>query len=460
MTTLRPFVLFSLLGLSLTLSCLTASQTIISEHSVQAASLLNESDTFPWITFPQASDKPVILQTGGAVGGGPGSGPGSCDSQCAPIVMFAVGNSRQGQGGSRQDGSSTTWGAGLFQWLWSWLWPPGEGSRQKSPGEQPPDDGNQVREEHAFNNFLAEIDVLMMQLQGEVVLVTDMDDTILPSNHSDQRGARSLFKSFVEKWRARGKLRLIIVTRAGVRLRHWSQAPFSELPVPDYLIAGGNDYDSLNIQSRDGVSFAREIMPASGDESSVEVREDGVTIASYGQYVAERMNSLEQLLREQSLPVLSVGQPSTSGESRRSVEFESTYDLSINTGLIREAVFRIFGVLGEVAISPDSHEIQISMPFYKGSFLARLAAAMSLTGANVIAAGDSIDDQSMLAPRNLEGYSVATAVVVGNAEPNIRGILGGRDNIIISEYPCLLGVAEGFLQGLKRLVSGQIGTTH
>ena len=445
--------------LASSLSGFSLSQVVIPDHPVQKAFLRNESGTFSWPTFPNDLHKPLLLQAGGVVDGWPGDGQGGYGSQYVPIIMLAFGST--GQGRERTDSQeSRRCMTHIFQQFWSCL-------RtlcgfQQQGDEEPPErqsedtSGNDRMGELAvFMVMLAEIEALLEQLEGQVVLVTDMDDTILPYDRSIQIAIRARFREFIEKWRHEGRLQLVIVTRAEVTPDIWHFFAQNGLPEPDYLVAGANPFGSLNIQSRPGLSFTSPILPGSIISEGVEVRENGITIRNYDNFVYERLQGLFRRLLTQGFPVVA----SFVRDRECTVEFSDKYSLETYADSLKAAISDIFGALAKVTIDPSKHQLTVSMPFTKGALISRLARLMSLEDKIIIAAGDQTDDQGlMISGSQGTGYRVSTAVVVGNASKNLKGIMSYRDHTIVSTHNYLAGVVDGMLQGLRRLPESQSGS--
>ena len=140
----------------------------------------------------------------------------------------------------------------------------------RSGGELPPDDDwNLEKQLQEFESLLAQLDKEMASLLGEVVLLTDLDDTLLPANREKReltKQLRELFAAFVYKWRDRGKLRLVVVTGAIIGHGEWQYFADHQLPEPDFLVSLGSGVRAwnaaVNVMARPGTEFYNDFMPA------------------------------------------------------------------------------------------------------------------------------------------------------------------------------------------------------
>ena len=303
----------------------------------------------------------------------------------------------------------------------------------------------------------------MAQLDGSITLITDLDDTLLPSNKAlRQRQAklREAFRHFVEKWRGLGKLRLIIVTRARILRAQWSHFASNDLPDPDFLIS----YDifwgaPLSVLARPGVHFASDLLPEYCLSSGAQHIAEGILINNYHSFLFPERYMLGQWLRNADLPVIAVEHSVTaSGGLGLVLRFipGTDHQRQDTQRKLQHQLWNIYGVFAEIeTISGD--QAVVRFPTSKGAFLRVLARALSLSEATIIAAGDRTDDLDMIAPSEHQSYSVHTGIAVANARQDLLAAVRAKpsEHLYISTKGYLLGVLQGMLKSLQQLVTPQ-----
>lgn len=400
-------------------------------------------------------------------GGGGGSTPMSL------VIVVGTGPSKLAQTSGAATNSDQGNGSPLSRSLLDLVMSLGSSVQTGASGNPPPpeDENNtgQAYELEIMTALLKEAEQLMESLEGEVVLVVDKDNTILPDDPHQQVRLRLLFREFVERWQARGKLKLVMVTRGQIRLA--IRIPYLNetlLPQPDYIISipflSAYSAYGIHIHSREGVPLTG-ILPEYFLGSGITLHPGGVSFLNYAQTYSEIFENIESRMRtvlgHDDLPEGVVYLVENQWLHCR-VFFRLDYSLQANEATLRQAVLQIAGRLALVSFDFAEGVMTIKAAESKGEFVAALAEVMGLHGQVVIVAGDSIDDFSMMDPRET-GIQDSRAVVVGNADGKLS--FSARNQLqqaVISSYNCLLGTFDGFVQHLRALVScpGQPSHQH
>ncbi|WP_062264505.1 HAD hydrolase family protein [Endozoicomonas arenosclerae] len=353
--------------------------------------------------------------------------------------------SQQGSGQRRQsDGGAIGWGRS------------GEGL--------PPDDGwDEEKQLKEFESLLAQLDKEMANLIGEVVLLSDLDETLLPANPVKReltKRLREMFAAFVNKWRDQGKLRLVVVTGAIIGHDEWRYFADHQLPEPDYLISLGSGARAwnaaVNVMARPGTGFHSALMPAASLlPDNLHIRADGFHFDRYVGYTAGLTSQLARLFAAQFVSITNVQNTEPGPIFNLTVGADMDLNNKETRDFLRQAAFNLFGAIAKIRFNPEKHEMILSLPMTKGEWVSRLARALGLKGATIMAAGDSEIDKDMLTPRPGSHFSVHTAIVVGNAGRGFKAQMRGSPGVVMSTFSCILGVAQGFLSGLRQIVLEQ-----
>lgn len=328
------------------------------------------------------------------------------------------------------------------------------------PPADRPDFEQQLQE---FDSLLAELEKEMAQLVGEVVLLTDLDETLLPTRHHIReltKRFRQRFAVFVDKWRQRGKLRLIVVTGAIIGHDEWHYFADNQLPEPDYLVSIGSGFRAfqspVNVMARPGTRFYGALMPGfSLFPGDLFIRPDGFRFERYLSCTAGLENQLVYLFAIQDVAITDVHNPEPGPIYAFTVDPQMNLNQEKTRELLRQVAFNLFGALAEVRFNPDKHQVTLSLPLTKREWVSRLARVMGVSGSTIIAAGDNEIDQDLLVPGKGSDFSVDTAIVVGNASRHFKKKMMGSPGVEISTFSCIVGVAQGFLRGLRKIVADQ-----
>ena len=321
------------------------------------------------------------------------------------------------------------------------------------------------------DDILQQIETMLIALpEGEeAVLISDLDDTLIPSyclNKSKQERLIGKFTAFVERMRQQKKFRLIIVT-----LKGWAHKKgyFQErnLAEPDYLISGCYEGGPVVVRAGYSDTFLSEVMPATFCHDRIHLQERGFSLVDHNDSRFKMNNNVDQikeLLESQALrdniPIISV-----------KAAYNFTYLFTVNTNLfdptdavnlhkISDLVFNTFGVLARFDKTDMPDQFFLSFPKNKGAFVSRFSSAMKLEGAHILVSGDSDPDLSMMTSH--EGsldYQVTESVLVGGPEGLDEEIVKSR-NIRRSKSKYIAGIIEGLYRMLKKLKpSGGVSET-
>ena len=371
--------------------------------------------------------KPIQLVGGGFTGGPGGGFWGGGGSSAISLIVLADRPPDQDQnplnGNTPGKGSGQTTKEGASH-------SPGECSSEgqdAAGGQQPLQGGGLESSLAEFESLLAQLDQLMEQFTGEVVLLTDLDDTLLPQDREECRRQKQLrvqFTAFVEKWRKEKKLKVIVVTRAQLLAKNWGHFASFQLPEPDVLISQGFGLLApLHVQARQGVVLRYELAPEQPLIDGIFRSPDGFTIRNYSHFIISSQGDLSSLFSELGYLIEDAQYQEVKGRYAGFViRFSPELDLSSAEvqSRIRRRVFDIYGIMAEAIFAPVNQVVYLRLPFRKVGLVNRLAGALSLPGATVIAAGDTIDDFSMLLPDEYMDYQVHTAIIVDNGSQNLK----------------------------------------
>ena len=328
------------------------------------------------------------------------------------------------------------------------------------PGDRPPEPGES--ELDIMTDLIQQADALMAELQGEVIFIVDKDDTIIPyENDDNQQRLRPLFKEFVERWQAQGKLKLIMVTRGLIMTFAGRQMiDESQLPQPDYVISMPYFNSDWNVQihSREGIELTG-LFPPNFEHRDLIIHNRGIAFRRcfshmvYG-FIRNLEHRLQQHLGSETLPAGTI----LSCEDRNhpvNVQFSPDFDLKAHEDEIRQAVFKNTGPMAIVSFDFEGHQMTLKAINSKGEFIRQFAAALGLQHSPVIVAGDRMDDLSMMNPAET-GLERSRAVIVDNAKKELKQ--AARDQLkgaVISPHHCLLGAFHGFVEQLKTIIQEQ-----
>ena len=340
----------------------------------------------------------------------------------------------------------------------------GNGSSNAAGSNGPPDGGADGGGGD-FQNLLSLIDKEMDKYNGIINMTSDMDDTLLPSDgavRSRNQAMREQFRDFVNKWRDRGKLRLIIITGAtyghSSYVQHLTQF---QLPIPDWYISIGNDSmpdASVTVIHADGVTPGEQTVPLEGCLEDISVLPNGFVWGRYAPSLVIGFSAvLSERLKSNQLDI----QPHNSSFDMVSDNTEVRFTLTVGSStdlhsedtqaLIREAVFSLSGVVGVVTLDAGKHEIYVDYPASKGQWLRRLSKVLKLDQGVNFAAGDGDNDKDLIVPPEGGSYNVHTAVVVGNATEGLKEHAQGKPGVFLSSSDYQVGLAQGLLKMLRSL---------
>ncbi len=415
-------------------------------------------------------DRPCVSISGG-MGGWPDQYPGGGYSHTPPIVILMDGigsakkDDKDGKGSPAQEGtgdeeghaSDDSWMDGLGDSFSS-----DSGGSASGAGQNPSWGGGELLGAEGFQSILAQVEALMESLPDgdEVILIADLDDTLLPvlsgiAGH--QEGQRRQFTDFVNKWRAKGKLRFIVVTQNGIAV----EAGYFEshqLPEPDYLLSGTHPARPLIVHAAFDDAFLNTVMPYQprSDQLICEAMTFRTTGNYYFEFLGESMpNYLARMLNLQQIPVTLVNlSPSIGEEIFFNVTVDDSFDINneANFEMFQEALFNAFGCLA-TAVSQEGNRMYVSFPLNKGALIRRLAKAMKLKGRHIVVLGDSNYDFSMMTSNDSwPEYSVTIGVVVANASEDDKKAAQKQNGIVIARRPFIAGVVEGLFRLLKKIL--------
>ena len=185
------------------------------------------------------------------------------------------------------------------------------------------------------------------------------------------------------------------------------------------------------------------------------IRADGFHFDRYINFTAGLTQQLAQLFAAQGISITDAQNNEPGPIFALTVGPQLNLNNKEARDLLRRAAFNLFGAIAKLRFNPDKHEVTLSLPVTKGEWMSRLAKAMGLNGTTIIAAGDSEIDEDMLVPKQGSHFSVHTAIVVGNAGRDFKAQMMKSPGVLMSTFSCILGVAQGFLKGLKQIVLEQ-----
>ena len=426
--------------------------------------LENASDSsshtlLPFFGLPGSAAKPVIIHTGAGNGGDdPGHWPGG--SPPIPILVFGNVPPSASKSG-KKDSSPGKESKALPE-------PDKDktaGREQEQKHSDHPGAGNTPPADSEMDSMLAEtmsmldtLDILFEQSDVIITLLLDLDGTILARDSSDrdlQQALRERFKIFVERWRSRGRLKLVIVT--GAKLKAEVAAFFSEhqLPVPDVIIANPVGLSSFyHVEFFSGISPG-VLFPLQPIISGVHVTDSSLTIDNYYQFLGAVADHLPELLRQRGFGEASV--QARAGQSMvHEISFSQVQDFSSEQRRlsIQQLVFSLCGILAKVEFEAEKGTVRVVLPMTKGGSVSHLASILPLAGAQVIAAGDDRIDYSMMVPAPGSSFAVYLAIMVSNARRGLREVVRDVSGELLhrAQRPCLLGVIEGLLAAMKKRV--------
>lgn len=393
--------------------------------------------------------------------------PGGGGSSTLPLfIMLGNGPSKNSQkpSGSGESSSGTSSG----NWYVTFRLPGLKlsGNNQAPGAQEPPPPPETKCDASNYMDFMGYLNQLMEIFNGVVTLVVDKDDTILMGEGDDQSSIREAFHGFVNYWRDKNKLRLIILTRGQLTPGQWGYLREMMLPEPDVLISGA-EYGSALIMPRPGTRMSFPIISRHYTSEHVTILESGgVYISKYTYFIREAMQSFWFNLVLQGIPV--IGTPSSfwisDDAAFETIKIESGYDLqnSQNQQTIMEALERHLGLLGGINFDFDKNQLILSAPRSKGRILHHLAATLQLRGSSVIVAGDSEDDLSMLLPPDNAPFPVSAAILTGATNAGLVDQANAANTqratpipLEIEAAPALLGVLQGMGKALFRIIQKQ-----
>ena len=337
---------------------------------------------------------------------------------------------------------------------------PSSGSADDSPppGDTPPEPGES--ELDIMTDLIQQADALMAELQGEVIFIVDKDDTIVPDKDDNQQRLRPLFKEFVERWRAQGKLKLIMVTRGVVTVARRQLIADDLLPQPDYVISLPSITLNRGVQvhSREGIELTGLFPPGFGHQDLL-IHDRGIVFRrSFTHMVYDFIRDLEHRLQQhlgrETLPAGTIVSCEDTCHPV-TVRFSPDFDLKGHEAEIRQAVFENVGPMAIVSFDFEDQEMILKALDTKGEIIRQFAGALGLQHSPVIVAGDRSDDISMMNPAET-GLERSRGVVVANAKKEVKQ--AARDKLagaIISPHHCLLGAFHGFVEQLKIIIKEQ-----
>ena len=432
----------------------TAAENASSPSSSRAQFVIPEPDV--------NQRKPLILYSGAEEGdeGGDGHGGGYGGTPFVPVIVFGntpSSGKAEPQGKSSGPGDKKT--TSKKEQPSSGL--PSTGPHQENSGagsNPPPGEDFRSRLEEAVT-MLRLLDQLFEQTNESVTLVTDLDGTLLAQDYEDmdkEQSLRQLFKEFVEKWRNRDRLTLVIVTAAALGKGSWPFFWQNQLPDPDVLIAKPLDWEAFfHVQCRRQVDVSR-LFPGHPPIPEVQVSDRGFTISNYFRFVMGAAQRLPGLLRERGYGHCSIRSVIEHSQQVCEASF-SDQDVTSDDfrQSIHQLVFDLCGIMAKVSFDPDNKTIRITLPVGKGGYVSRLASVLSFSGTTVIAAGNDVIDLPMMIPAADSGYEVDQAIVVSNATRRLRDALPGLDtrHVYQARRPCLHGVIEGMVEAMKKRVA-------
>lgn len=427
----------------------------------------NVSDSSPQFPLPfrwqSGKDlKPVILITGGGDGyDGHDHWYGGGSPQI-PILMFGNVPPSRSKAGEQGSSSGTASGSASDK----------DQSPEKQPAVRPQDRqgaGNTPPTDSEMDSMLAEamsmldtLDVLFESSDVIITLLLDLDGTILARDDKGrelQKALRERFKIFVERWRSQGRLRLVIITGAG--LREGAEAFFRthQLPLPDVMVANPVAWNAYYHIEFFGEISSGTLLPQQPIVSGIHVTGRSLTIDNYTQFHMTVASQLPQWLQQRNLGTATV-QTNLQGDNIvHELSFSGGQDFASEhwTSSIRQLVFDLCGILAKVEFDDATGVVKVILPMTKGGTVSHLASVLPLAGAQLIAAGDDRIDRSMLLPEPGVGFAVYLAIMVSNAtrdlRDSVRDIL--EERLYRAQRPCLLGVIEGLLAAMKKLVPAQ-----
>ncbi len=336
--------------------------------------------------------------------------------------------------------------------------------QSRSGDELPPDDYMDLEKQpQEFESLLAELEKEMGKLVGEVVLLTGLYGTLLPVDRYQREQTtqlRDMFKAFVKKWRNRGKLRLIVVTDTILGCDQWRGFSDHQLPEPDYLISVGSStevfYGRANVMARSGTGFFSALVPRfSLFPDNLIPRSDGFYFDRYLTFIADLEDELAARLASEGVFITDVEKPELAPIYTFKVIPEMDLSQEENRERLKQGILKLFGVLPMLQLKSGTQEVRLSLPMTKGEWMSRLARAMGVSQSTIIAVGETEFDEDLLAPGKSSHFSVHTAVVVGNADRDFKEKMKGRHGVVMSTFSGILGVAQGFLSGLRKIVINQ-----
>jgi glucosylglycerol-phosphate synthase len=236
-----------------------------------------------------------------------------------------------------------------------------------------------------------------MKIEKKLILVTDLDGTFLSP---DEKNLTSELYKIIHEHRQ--NILLIFATGRGYE----SILPLLDdplLPNPDYIIA---DVGSTVLKFSEG-GFT-PLMPLQGDIAAEWPGRDKVL---------NELKNIEGLIT-QEVPQ----------ERRCSFLFESTHAL-----LSVQSISLKLGL--EVLVSGENYLDVLPFQVSKGSTLVKLLRLEGLTNHNVLVAGDTLNDLSLMTT----GFK---GVVVGNAEDKLKKAVSNYKNIYIANQSGPLGILE------------------
>ena len=334
------------------------------------------------------------------------------------------------------------------------------------PPFRPNDNYNSLED---VEDLLQQIETMMMSLpEGEeVVMISDLDDTLITSNAAsipEQDEIKVKFACFFERMRLLNKIRLVVVTLN----RSASNKDFfhlNNLPEPDYLISGCFAGGPVVVRAAYSHTFLSEVMPGYPCCKKIKLQDKGFHLGGvkYGRiFKMYDALFLEELFRHQDIfPFTSMalvdGFESVDdprAEWKYAIVVDKLFDVTDETNIkeINSFLFNMFGALARFYPIDTLGQFGISFPNNKAAFINRFARAMKLEGTHILVTGDDHPDLSMMTldEEPLE-YQITESVVVNNADDSMKEE-AERRSIYIAKRKYLPGVLEGLHRMLKKLM--------
>ncbi len=348
----------------------------------------------------------------------------------------------------------------------------GESSTGGATGGQQPGGEKDDEEEELlqFNTMLQSLDALMSSLEQEIVLVINIDNTLLPSAPEERQRQyllRHKFTAYALKWHSEKKLRLVFITRTSIAPDNWHFFSENQLPEPDFLISapfGARHSHQLSIQCSATNPVQTSFLPISATaHASVTATSGGIVFANFLTYVESTLSELPGIFRENNIPAIRIEAyiPHWNSANFRT---DSTFPVNVprsiknvsvrktvedNRQTIQQMVSRKLGPLARVYFS-SNNEFTVRFPATYGAITHQLAECMLLSSGTVIASGADFMDWGLFENRASQGYPVQRVILPANA--NARLVEKSSQITFQSKYSFLIGIVDGLNQAVHDIV--------